>query len=117
MADDGPVFILDEVQIRPGEASAYRTRFQADYLPGAHRRGMELVGAWQHPPFGDLPDLPTTLYYLWKLTDVAAWWKMRLSRKPDGSDERFDKHAYWRKADEATLSRKRTFLSHMDEGC
>ena len=36
---------------------------------------------------------------------------MRLSRSPDGDDERFEKLAWWQESDQMTVSRKRTVLS------
>jgi hypothetical protein len=111
----GRVFILDEISVRPGLAGAYRQAYRAEYVPGAARRGMVLEGAWQHPPVHDLEELPTTLYYLWSVAGVREWWAMRLSRNPDGSDERFDKLAWWQKSDRMTLRRKRTVLTHQPE--
>ena len=34
-----------------------------------------------------------------------------MSRKDDGSDERFEKLAWWRETDRMTLSRKRNLLT------
>ena len=105
------VFILDEVVVKPGLAGTYRSAYRECYMPGAERRRMRLEGAWQSPPTCDLDELPTTLYYLWSVEGVQGWWAMRLSRRPDGSDERFDKHTWWQESDHMTLSRRRTVLS------
>ena len=66
------VLILDEVVVKPGLASAYRSAYVERYVPGAERRGMRLQGAWQSPPLRDLEELPTTLYYLWSVDGVAG---------------------------------------------
>ena len=105
------VLILDEIVVRPGLAATYREAYRTGYVPGAQRRGMRLEGAWQNPPGPDMDELPTTLFYLWSVTDVAAWWGMRLSRRPDGSDERFDKLAWWQETDRMTLRRSRRMLT------
>ncbi|SEO49436.1 hypothetical protein [Trujillonella endophytica] len=105
------VLVLDEITVKPGLAAEFRLAHRNRYLPGALGRGMKLEGAWQNPPERDLPELPTTLYYLWSLEDVDAWWRMRLSRTADGGDERFVKHAFWQEADRLTMSRRRTVLS------
>lgn len=105
------VLILDEVVVKPGLAGAYRSAYVERYMPGAERRGMRLQGAWQSPPMRDFDELPTTLYYLWSIDEVAGWWSMRLSRAPNGDDERFEKHAWWQESDRMTVSRKRTMLS------
>jgi hypothetical protein len=110
------VFILDEIVVKPGLANAYRSAYRERYMPGAGRRQMRLEGAWQNPPTTDLDELSTTLYYLWSVEGVEGWWAMRLSRRPDGGDERFDKLAWWQESDQMTLSRKRTVLSTQPEG-
>jgi hypothetical protein len=109
------IFILDEIVVKPGLAAKYREAYRTGYAPGAKARGMRLEGAWQHPPAQDYDELPVTLYYLWSVEDVAAWWAMRMSRNPDGSDQRFEKHAWWRTSDRMTLSRKRSVLSRQPE--
>jgi len=109
------VLILDEIVVKPGLAARYRSAYRERYMPGAERRNMRLEGAWQNPPITDLDELPTTLYYLWSVEGAEGWWSMRLSRLPDGTDERFDKHAWWQESDEMTFSRKRTVLSAQPE--
>ena len=106
------VLILDEIEVKPGLAGEYRSAYVERYVPGAEQRGMRLQGAWQSPPMRDFDELPTTLYYLWSVDDVAGWWSMRLSRSPDGGDERFEKHAWWQESDRMTLRRKRIVLSN-----
>ena len=110
------VFILDEIVVRPGLAQAYRAAYAARYVPGALRRGMCLAGRWQTPPGQDMPQVPITLFYLWEVDGVAGWWRQRLSRLPDGSDERFEKLAWWQESDTMTLSRKRRMLSDQPAG-
>jgi len=109
------VFILDEITVKPGLAAQYRELYREQYMPGAKRRGMQLEGAWQNPPGMDFPERPTTLYYLWSVEDTRAWWAMRLSRTPEGRDERFDKHAFWQRSDSLTAGRSRKFLSALDD--
>ena len=105
------IFILDEIVVKPGQAAAYREAYRTGYVPGAERRGMRLEGAWRSPPGLDYDELPQTLYYLWSIEGVDGWWKMRMSRKADGSEERFEKLAWWRRSDRMTLSRKRSLLT------
>lgn len=114
VSDADQVFILDEIVVKPGNAGAYREAYERQYAPAAKRRGMTMRGSWRNPPVQDLGELSTTFYFLWSVADVAGWWKMRMSRNPDGSDERFDKHRWWQEADSMTLSRKRTFLSSLE---
>lgn len=109
------IFILDEIVVKPGLAVEYREAYQQNYAPGAQQRGMKMEGSWRNPPGQDLHEIPTTLYFLWSVVDVSAWWQMRMSRNADGSDQRFEKHQWWQESDRMTLSRKRTFLTSLNE--
>jgi hypothetical protein len=109
------IFILDEIVVRPGLLSTYREAYRERYRPAAERRGMRLEGAWQSPAGQDYDDRPVTLYYLWSVADVQAWWTMRLSRTEDGQDERFEKHSWWQESDRMTLSRTRKTLTAQPE--
>lgn len=110
------ILILDEIVLKPGAARGFRSQHRERYQSAAERRGMRLEGAWQTPPGIDIDELPTTLYYLWSVPDVRAWWAMRLSRRPDGSDERFDKLAWWQDIEAVTMSRRRTMLADQPGG-
>ncbi|MFC4595746.1 hypothetical protein [Sphingobium tyrosinilyticum] len=109
------ILILDEIVVKPGLAAQYRDAYRTRYMPGAERRGMRLDGAWQNPPAQDFDELETTLYYLWSVEDVGAWWTMRRSRLPDGLDERYEKHAWWQESDRMTVRRSRKFLTAQPE--
>ena len=109
------VFILDEIVVQPGRAGEYRRAYAVRYVPGAERRGMRLAGSWQTPPGQDFAELAATLFYLWEVDGVEGWWSQRMSKLPDGSDERFEKLAWWQESDQMTLSRKRRVLSDQAE--
>lgn len=109
------IFILDEIVVKPDRAAEYRRAYATRYVPGAERRGMRLAGQWQTPPVRDFAGVPTTLFYLWTVDGVAGWWAQRMSKLPDGSDERFEKLAWWQDSDMMTLSRKRRMLSDQPE--
>lgn len=103
------ILILDEIVVKPGRAADYRRAYQASYVPGAERRGMKLEQAWRSPPGQDFDELPTTLYWLWSVESLEAWWAMRLA-------ERFEKLAWWQAAEPMTLSRKRSLLTDQPQG-
>ncbi len=109
------VYILDEIVVQPGRTEEYRHAYAARYVPGAERRGLRLAGKWQTPPGQDFSEVPTTLFYLWAVDGVAGWWRQRMSKLPDGSDERFEKLAWWQESDTMTVSRKRRMLSDQIE--
>lgn len=110
------ILILDELDVKPGMSGAVRKAYLEGYRPGAENRGMKLVSAWQHPPAIDIVELAGTQFYLWSVEGEAGWWKQRLSRKPDGSDERTDKEAFWQSLDRMLLGRKRRTLTDMPGG-
>lgn len=109
------IFILDEIVVKPGQLAAYREAYRTHYRPAAERRGMTLENAWQSPAGRDYDTLPVTLYYVWSVADVDAWWAMRFSRTPEGLDERFEKHGWWQWSDAMTLSRNRRTLTQQPE--
>lgn len=114
MADPLRILILDEIEAKPGMAAQVREAYRRDYAPAAMARGMVLEAAWQHPPAIDIAELPATLFWLWSVEGEAGWWRQRLSRKPDGSDEREDKLAFWQGLAPLISGRKRRMLT--DQG-
>lgn len=111
MAEPMRILILDEIEAKPGVAAQVREAYRRDYLPAARARGMTLEAAWQSPPAIDIAELPATLFWLWSVEGEAGWWKQRLSRKADGSDEREDKAGFWQSLEPLILSRKRRMLT------
>jgi hypothetical protein len=111
MAEPRRILILDEIEARPGMGPAVREAYRERYAPAAEARGMKLEAAWQHPPVLDIAELPATLFWLWSVEGEAGWWKQRLSRKPDGTDEREDKTTFWQSIAPLTLGRKRRMLT------
>ena len=105
------VLILDEIEVKPGMTGEVRDAYRTSYRPGAEARGMVLEAAWQHPPAIDIPELPATLFYLWSVDGAPGWWRQRLSRTPDGADEREAKLAFWQSLAPMTLGRKRRMLT------
>jgi hypothetical protein len=116
MADARRILILDEIEAKPGMAAQVREAYRRDYVPAAKARGMVLEAAWQNPPAIDIAELPATLFWLWSVEGEAGWWKQRLSRKADGSDEREDKMAFWQALAPLTLGRKRRMLTDQPGG-
>lgn len=111
MAEPLRILILDEIEAKPGMAAQVREAYRHDYAPSAKARGMKLEAAWQNPPATEIAELSATLFWLWSVQGEAGWWKQRLSRKPDGGDEREDKLAFWQSIAPLTLGRKRRMLT------
>lgn len=111
MADPLRILILDEIEAKPGMAGQVRDAYRANYVSAAKARGMKLEAAWQNPPAIDITELPATLFWLWSVEGEAGWWKQRLSRRPDGSDEREEKAAFWQAIAPLIQRRQRRMLT------
>lgn len=109
------ILIMDEVTVKPGKSTEYRAAWQTGYRPAAERRGMTLEAAWQTPPIEDVAGVPITLVFVWSVEDTAGWWAQRMSKLPDGSDERFEKLAWWESVAPMTIARRRRMLRDLPE--
>jgi hypothetical protein len=99
------IYILDEIEPKPGGVEAYRSAYLADYAPGARARGMALEAVRLSPPV-ELPAGGNTLSFLWSVPDVAAWWAMRLAGEAE-------KAAWWARSAELAISRSRRYLTDL----
>jgi hypothetical protein len=102
----GKIYILDEIQPKPGGVEAYRHAYLAEYAPGARARGMTLEAVRMSPPV-ELPEGGNRLVFLWSVPDVQGWWRMRI-----GSDA--EKGAWWARSAELAVSRARRYLTDLD---
>ena len=64
------IYILDRVQLRPGQLQAYQRALRERYLPGARKRGMELIGSWITPPVE--VEEGNELVTIWSLPSIEA---------------------------------------------
>src|SRR5689334_10151172 len=96
--------ILDQFDIPPANLGPLLSLIESDYLPGATRRGMTQRSTWISPPVAR-SDATNTLWVMWEVADVGAWWNMRFQSGADPSVA-----AYWRSADDLCSSRQRHYL-------
>ena len=97
------IYILDRVQLRPGQLQAYQQALREGYLPGARKRGMELIGSWITPPVE--VEEGNELVTIWSLPSIEAFWAMRSrSSAPELT-------AWWEESDQLVLSRERRFMT------
>ena len=99
------IYVFDEIRAKPGQLRALEKLLRERYVPGARRRGMELVDLCITPVL-ELPANGSHLVALWRLADVAAWWRMRLAAAADP-----DVAACWKAIDGLAESRSRHFLA------
>jgi hypothetical protein len=113
------IHILDEVVVEQSRLAELRSAFFERYLPSAGARGMKLAGAWQSPAI-ELPGRPVTMYFLWSLDDLGAFWRMRLGAGfgDPGAEpvwEGEDKEQWWLFVDGICSSRRRSVMTDMAE--
>lgn len=96
--------ILDQIEVQADRLAALQQLIDASYAPGAFARGMTLAARWISPPVA-VPGTPNTLWVLWQVPDIGAWWNMR-SRA--GFDPALP--AYWAEVDRLCSRRDRHYL-------
>jgi hypothetical protein len=101
------VFVLDELELRPGRLEAFRDALRRDYLPGARLRGMELLHTWVTPPV-ELAAGGTRVVLVWRVEGAAGFWRMRAQRDEAAVA------AWWRTCDRFAVSRTRRFAADAD---
>ena len=79
---DGQVFVVDQVEARPGRAREFVDRYLAEYAPGARERGMTLRDILISPPIW-FDDRCNTVTITWSLPSAKAWWEMTWKGRPD----------------------------------
>ena len=108
MSEPASVFVLDELELRPGMLAAFRDALRREYLPGARSRGMELLHTWVTPPV-ELAAGGTRVVLVWRVPGPAGFWRMRAERDEAGVA------AWWRVCERFTVSRTRRFAADADE--
>jgi hypothetical protein len=102
-----PVFMIDEIDLLPDSVDPLLIAFRERYLPGAQKRGMELVHTLVTPPESP-PDSEVTLLLFWKLAGVGGFWQMRSANaSPEIA-------AWWRECDALCVRRKRRYAVEAD---
>jgi hypothetical protein len=96
--------ILDQIEIQSANVPALLKLIEEQYLPGALGRGMTRRNSWISPPAA-LTNAPNTMWVMWEVPDVAAWWNMRFQSGADPSVGR-----YWAEVDRLCTERQRHYL-------
>jgi hypothetical protein len=102
-----PVYVLDELELRPGMLAAFRAALAREYVPGARARGMQLVHTWVTPPV-ELAEGGTRVVLVWRLAGPAGFWAMRAQR------DEANVAAWWRACERFAVSRTRRFAADAD---
>jgi len=100
--------LLDEIEVEAAQLPALRRLLADHYRPGAATRGMRLEAEWVSPPLA-LQDASNTLWLLWQLADLGAWWSMRAQAAVDPAVA-----ALWQQVDGLCRTRRRHTLGEAD---
>lgn len=96
------IYMIDEIELEPGQLEPFLEAFRARYLPIARERGMELLHTWVTPPEGP-PDLGETVMLVWGLSGIPGFWQMRSQTGSPGIAE------WWTECDTYCVKRTRRF--------
>jgi hypothetical protein len=96
--------VLDQIEIDADKLAALQLLIGERYVPGALARGMKLARSWIAPPVATAL-VPNTLWVLWELPDIGAWWGMRARAGADPETVE-----YWAAVDRLCNKRERHYL-------
>ena len=75
-----PVYIIDELRLKPGCLEAFLAAMRDRYLPGATGRGQRLLHTLVTPPTSTGAGsglVPQSVILIWHLGGVAGFWGVR----------------------------------------
>lgn len=75
-AGHDPIYLIDELVLRPGRLDDFLAAFHARYVPGATERGQRLLHVLVTPPTAHA-DLGQSVLILWQLDGLPGFWGMR----------------------------------------
>jgi len=83
-AAPGPIWIVDEVETKPGMGKAFLDAYMADYAPGNAARGLTLVHTMIEPAMW-LDDAPNRLLLIWQADHAGAVWGAKHQARGDAA--------------------------------
>lgn len=76
------IWVVDEVETRPGMGAAFLDAYLARYAPGAEARGLRLAHTMVEPAMW-LDDAPNRLLLVWEAADPGAVWTAKHQARGD----------------------------------
>jgi hypothetical protein len=101
------IHVLDEIVLDADRLPAVLALLDERYLPGCAPRGLTLLNRWVSPPVA-VADAPNTLWLLWQVPGVYAYYSMR-------SLAGADVLGFWSAVDALCRLRRRHVMSCADE--
>ena len=100
------IHVLDEIVLEPEHIPAVLVLLNERYLPGCEPRGLTLLNRWVSPPVA-VPDEPNTLWLLWQVPGVYAYYSMRSTAGAEVLE-------FWSAVDELSHCRRRHVMDGAD---
>ena len=77
-----PIFVLDEIRLKPGMLDPFLEAMESRYRPGAEARGQMLIHTWVTPPT-TAEGVTLEVLLVWRLEGVPGFWRMRSQNSTD----------------------------------
>jgi hypothetical protein len=101
---DDSIYVLDELELKPGQLDAFLEAMEARYRPAAEARGQKLIHTWVTPPTETL-GITQSVLLVWHLAGIPGFWTMRSQNaSPEVA-------AWWADSGEFIASRTRRFAA------
>ena len=82
------IWIVDEVETRPGMGAAFLDAYMTHYAPGNEARGLKLVHRMVEPAMW-LDDAPNRLLLVWQADHAGAVWTAKHQARGDAAVARW----------------------------
>ncbi|MFM0502772.1 hypothetical protein [Paraburkholderia caffeinilytica] len=101
------IHVLDEIVVSAKDLPAVLDLLQERYLGTSSARALTLLNRWVSPPIA-IPGEPNTLWLLWQLPGVLAYYGMRAATGPEVIE-------FWSAVDQLAHRRRRHVLTGADQ--
>jgi hypothetical protein len=99
-----PVYVLDELELRPQMLEPFLAALAADYEPSALERGMQRMHTWVTPPF-ELAEGGTRVLLVWRLEGAGGFWAGRSTSSDPAVLE------FWERCERFIVTRSRRYAA------
>jgi hypothetical protein len=111
VADDLPIYILDQITSKPGQGLALHRHYMETYAPAAQARGMTLEHCLVNPPLWLDGEQSNTLVMIWSVKGLKGFWGAAATPAAmEGATAQ-----WWRDADAMIASRTRSVFGEASD--
>ena len=110
MANDETIVILDQITPKSGCGEAFFKRYIDEYAPVARARGLKLEHSWVSPPMWMEGAQSNTLFIMWSVRGVAAYWSAAQQARLDPASA-----DWWRDIEPMITTRNRSVLGEASD--